>query len=335
MSKVLSLHRWDKAQNTWFNMRTNELVTPEPFNPRDALNITARLYDARPNVGPMVNTFIEHYTPTAISGPNPGHPDGIWYGHRFWAPVTLLAYLLKFESSVFRGAAAGQPSGNAVKPHSSIDNTLGGAEFLDCDIISQDPNNFNNSAFGSGWFTIKRTHIKGFVDGVGVTASTTVDQPTRILGSWIHDGQWGPQAGQSDGQTHNDAIQLQRGKSIEIAGSYLGGHRITGDKEGSDDYNNSCIMIGQSVSNLIEDRIEFVEIYHNIIEGGASGINCAPGRDNFFASTHIYENDFVRRGADVLAEFNGRSNYIIKNSGWLGGIDDNRYLDTRALIPIT
>lgn len=330
-----SLARWDSGHAAWYDLRTREYKTPSPDNPRDALDITARGYDARPNVGPMVSSFIPKTGVTVLAGPNPNHPLGWWVGYEFFNQVVASYYGAVFKHCIFHGSPADDSTfRSAVRYHAATDNTLGGMLFEDCAFINLNPNPWTNAIEG-GFYTARRCEVRGFVDGFSFTNTTTSIQPTVIHGCWAHDGswwKWTPGAAgwpsQPDGQTHNDGLQIQRGKNLEVMGTWFGGARVNGDPNAGDDFNNSGVMCSQ-VGSDSDSKVENVLIKHNTIEQGAAGINLAPAQGNTFASMDVIDNDFVVRTDPSFPS------YIIINAGWAGEVSGNNYRGTSTPVPLT
>ena len=83
--------------------------------------------------------------------------------------------------------------------------------------------------------TVRRLNIHGGVDGIKLFSNSTVS------GSWIHGlTYFANDPGQSDGHTHNDAIQILGGSNFHVSGNWL--------DSGTND--NSAIQVTQDIGTI-------------------------------------------------------------------------------------
>lgn len=119
--------------------------------------------------------------------------------------------------------------------------------------------------------TLERLDISGTVDAVKVIRGKAI-----IRDSWFHDSYYqATGAGSSDGQTHNDGIQVEGGANTVITGN-----RIEG-------FHNAAIMVTQNVALIDGLRIE-----GNQLSGGACSINMAEGGKGPLRGVKILSNKF-------------------------------------------
>jgi hypothetical protein len=212
---------------------------------------------------------------------------------------------------------------------------LGGIKFVDCLMDPQVQSWWSYSATG-GWFTMERCELRNLVDGIAIGAPTTVDQPTNVLGCHIHDAtyfSWTPPGGDghSDGHTHNDGIQIGKGKGITIRGNKIGGPAsTTSDPNDGHDYPGSGIIIGQAGSNTAADKIEYVVVDKNYFEGSVCDVNLNRAFGNSLDTVQVTNNQHAPgKPAGTY--------YIIKpNAPYFGGVvSGNVYQGTSTPVPIT
>ncbi len=195
------------------------------------------------------------------------------------------------------------------------------------------------SATGSGNYTIRRTEISNTPDGLGLRSALG---NVTAEACWIHNGyflEWDattPNRPAAGGYyTHVDGVQFHRGKNYVFRGNMIGGVRAPydhhsghqADIQAADDMYNAAFMIKQEVDNSLANKIENVLIEDNWLEGGASTINMASGRDNDFSSTTIRNNRFIRSTW-------GAQYYILRPPG-LGVFTNNVFDDDGTPVPIT
>jgi hypothetical protein len=101
--------------------------------------------------------------------------------------------------------------------------------------------------------TVRRLNIHGGVDGIKLFSNSTVSA------SWIHGlTYFANDPGQSDGHTHNDAIQILGGSNFHVTGNWL-------DSATKD---NSAIQVTQSIGS-----IGSLVISGNWADGGGCSFN--------------------------------------------------------------
>ena len=101
--------------------------------------------------------------------------------------------------------------------------------------------------------TVLRLNIHGGVDGIKLFSNSTVSA------SWIHGlTYFAHDPGQSDGHTHNDAIQILGGSNFHVTGNWLQSTSI----------DNSAIQVTQSIG-----KISSLFISGNWADGGGCSFN--------------------------------------------------------------
>lgn len=201
-----------------------------------------------------------------------------------------------------------------------------------------------------GNFNMQRSIVTGVQDGINYTcgSNTSCTIEKSILHKMHFVNNW---FGPSDGRSHSDVFQFNRGKNITIRGNILGGQRDMvgyrtwpGGYNSGDDAWNAAFMIKQEVSNGDHDRIENVLIEKNWIYGGTAGINFPynPNNPNLFETTSIINNRFGQRGSGWRGSANGAGTYdtgdgwyIIRSSNLLATISGNINESTGLPVPIT
>jgi len=176
-------------------------------------------------------------------------------------------------------------------------------------------------------FTVRRTEIKRAVDGVGLNLGKGM---VTVEASWIHDCYWTSWApgtpgapSQPDYQTHNDGIQFQRGAGYVVRGNFIGGERGAGKGTG-DDYNNSALMIGQSVDGTAANHLGTTLVEKNWFQGGAATINLHYSNGNTLGELTIRDNRFLH----------DPGYYILRDAAITAKLSNNVFDDTGAPVPI-
>ncbi len=176
--------------------------------------------------------------------------------------------------------------------------------------------------------TVRRSEIVRGTDGVGLM---TAAGNALIETSWIHDGAYAtwtastpePKPSHANLATHNDGVQIQRGKNLTIRGNFIGG--VHGTIAGSgDDYDTSCVMIGQAVDSSYANKIDNVLVEKNWFRGGAASVNLFYRNGNDLSGVTIRGNRFLR----------DRGYYILKGAGVKARIEGNVFDDTGAPVTI-
>ena len=87
----------------------------------------------------------------------------------------------------------------------------------DCTIEPTDPTAVLYNGIRGHNFTARRVEIKGTIDGFSLY-NTTLADPLNVLieNCWVHDLYFGPDAGQADGNSHNDGVQILSNGGCEI-----------------------------------------------------------------------------------------------------------------------
>lgn len=307
-------HVWDGV-NTWIGIGTPD-ITAATANPRDSLVPGTYKPDAT-NTGPLPGTAF-----TQVGSDGPTSTDFIVSAHNqivenleIWGSIRVGTYNnVTIQNCIIHGTLTrGSDTGAII---------LGGDNgrgllIKDCK-IEQRPNNHNEwcTAMRGGNYTILRTEISGFPDGLAWTS-----QLGNVVAesNWIHNGwfnEWTQaEAATSQGgnnyypyagsyYTHVDGIQFHRGKNYVIRGNMIGGVRVPGNHHMSpsekdainsgDDLFNAALMVKQEVDTQPINKIENVLIEKNWFAGGASTLNVTYGRDNLFETVVIQDNKFMR-----------------------------------------
>jgi hypothetical protein len=223
--------------------------------------------------------------------------------------VSIAALGIVFKNCVFKGLNNVTNSTGSSTPcvkgasASPTLGMLGGARFIDC-LLDPQSKSWWSYTIQNSWVTLERCEIRGSVDGLSLGSPSTSDQPTQIYGCHIHDGtyySWTAPAtgdGHSDGQTHNDGIQIASGKNIHIKGNYIGGApSTTGNINDGDDFHNSCIIIGQGTSKPTDPAytIGTVLVEENWFEGSVDAVNLVRASGNTLPGVSVLNNRFIRR----------------------------------------
>lgn len=275
-------------------------------------------------------TLVDVFPPAGSNVITLTEPDVAHVGKRFWGQVYIAASAtnLRFNACATMGPPAGSMKSAAIEGQSA---NLRGAVFTDCDIRipteRRDP--WLNCISGEN-FTLRRCHLTGGSDGAGITMP---NYPVIIEGCWIHDGYWeswpAGTAGKptfSDNQTHNDGIQLMRGKGHRVRGNTIGGPRVDGaivDRKLSDDFNNSGILVQQEVSSSTVDRLTDVIVEKNKIQGGRAALNLSLKFSNDLSGVIVRDNIFP------VQTWTPPTYYILRYTGTAPVLSNNlrRYAD--------
>lgn len=181
--------------------------------------------------------------------------------------------------------------------------------------------------------------------------------------NWFHKAYYANDwYGQSDGQPHNDGIQITGGKNITIRGNVIGGHRDAagyivwpGGYNSGDDFWNAGLMIKQEVLGNAAAFIENVLIEKNWLGGGVATINQTATADNWMATNIIRDNWLLERQASWGYKMSGdgpttdtghRTDtatpggyYILRPTGFQGTFSNNRIISAAGVVgglaPIT
>lgn len=121
----------------------------------------------------------------------------------------------------------------------------------DFTVIPNHPNANLNGVYVNQPGTFLRGDISGTVDGIVIYGDGVI-----VDSSWLHDFPVLPTKRHSDGFTHNDAIQLQKGIGVQLIGNTL---------EGA---NNAAIMVTQD-----EGTVGDLLIANNYLDGGGATVN--------------------------------------------------------------
>ena len=259
--------------------------------------------------------LVDVNTPVTFTTPNQ-RIAGLRFNSTVYIAATATG--LVFEDCAFPGITYTPTADVSIISGQSGD--LRGATLIDCDLVippdRRSPWTYNITG---GNFTLRRCKVAGGVDGVGLTMPDTVP-PVTIEQSWIHDGHWESwSAGAADkptnwddNKTHDDAIQIHRGKGHRIRGNHIGGRRqplAVVDRTLSDDFNNAGIMCQQEVSSSSTDWLDDVLIELNYVEGGAASINLGYKFGNDLAGVTVRDNIFP------VQDWSPPTYYILRNPG--------------------
>jgi hypothetical protein len=153
------------------------------------------------------------------------------------------------KNSILRGGPA--PTSNRALVMSW--NGAKNLKILNSTLVARYPSPNTEGVSGSN-YTASGLDISKVVDAVKVTGSNVT-----VENSWLHDGYYqATGAGTPDGQTHNDAVQIEGGGNIVISGNKMDG------------YHNTAIMITQNAS-----LITGVLMDSNQLSGGQCTVNMA------------------------------------------------------------
>lgn len=121
----------------------------------------------------------------------------------------------------------------------------------DSTLVTDDPSGYVDGLKGHH-FTARRLDVSRVVD-----SAVVFGDDVSIEDSWFHDNSYfSPWAGQPDGQTHNDSVQIEGGRSVRLVGNVF------------EEAHNAAVMITQNHSATRE-----VEIVGNLLSGGGCTVN--------------------------------------------------------------
>lgn len=215
----------------------------------------------------------------------------------FNGQVTVNAIGMNFRNCVFRGIqgqAVGTYSVSYFYSGVLVDD--GSATFTDCLF---EPTIRRYPALYGRRFTATRCEFRYCEDGVRVISEdgTSNRADVRLEGCWIHDLVCWADPGQSDGITHNDAIQWEGGRGLTLIGNRI--EAFLTDAYGkmldfSINYTQShhaqgaCLMINYRSAKQQPDELV---AYKNWWNGGGTGINNSMGGSlTLSAASSVTEN---------------------------------------------
>ena len=95
--------------------------------------------------------------------------------------------------------------------------TSAGLRIERTEVAPSDPAWIVNGIYGFG-FTATQVNVHHVIDQVHIFGDDVT-----VTGSWLHDNYHGPDPGQPNKETHDDNIQIQRGRNIQVSGNLMGG----------------------------------------------------------------------------------------------------------------
>lgn len=243
-------------------------------------------------------------------------------GAYFPAKPSLAAANLTFKNCEF----AATPSMYAVGGGGVVQATnvnVWGAQFENCTIRPAGESDASVGIVGRN-FEMYRCDISGVIDGVRVhdTTNPDADSNVKLHGLYIHDlAYWTPFAGHADNQTHNDGIQVEGGKSVDIFGCNIEARADatlgTGQNTQYPPYALACIMITPTVG-----KVDGLRLRDNWLDGGYAPVNMSEkGRGpilgleitgNRFSGQKGLTQDILMPMSTRIANDNG--------AGWTGNI---------------
>lgn len=189
--------------------------------------------------------------------------DGVdLYGY-----VSVKANNVTIKNSIIRGGAT------ATSDRALIMDWNGGTNLVvkDTTLVPQHRSIWLDGISGKN-FTAERLDVSGVVDAVKVLGSGVT-----IRGSFLHDAyyQGSGVSYQSDGQTHNDAVQIEGGGNIALTGNTMTG------------FHNAAVMITQNSSTITG-----VTLQNNTLAGGGCTINLSEKGKGAMTGVKMLTNKF-------------------------------------------
>ncbi len=189
--------------------------------------------------------------------------DGVdLYGY-----VSVKANNVTIKNSIIRGGAT------ATSDRALIMDWNGGTNLVvkDTTLVPQHRSIWLDGISGKN-FTAERLDVSGVVDAVKVLGSGVT-----IRDSFLHDAyyQGSGVSYQSDGQTHNDAVQIEGGGNIALTGNTMTG------------FHNAAVMITQNSSTITG-----VTLQNNTLAGGGCTINLSEKGKGAMTGVKMLTNKF-------------------------------------------
>lgn len=162
-----------------------------------------------------------------------------------------------------------------------------------CTLAPSTPSITSQGIHGHG-YTARFCNVYNVVDGFGAFDGTGVPANVLIERNWVHDLYCNLDAGQWDGITHNDCIQIHGSGGIHIFYNNLESNPSTGSL--STVGGTSCVMMqpGKSYGNCDDVRIE-----NNWLNYGTACLNLGRGSllSTATAQAIVRNNRFGRKGS--------------------------------------
>lgn len=159
--------------------------------------------------------------------------------------VVVKAKNVTIRNSIIRG-------GNAARPYALVRSDTAGASLTieDSELVAAHPSPYVDGLRGFN-FTARRLNIHGVIDGVHIYGDNVV-----LEKSWIHNNlHYKNDPNHSDG-SHDDGVQIVKGKNVTIRGNHIGA------------VYNAGIMVGQDSGTVSK-----LTISNNWLDGGKCTVN--------------------------------------------------------------
>ena len=239
------------------------------------------------------------------------------------------------ENCRLYGGAQVITSGNTAVVN--CNNTRTGIAVLkDCEIVPRTETNGRDCVLGKQ-FELYRCRLSGGVDGVGIytTSTTATSAAAKVIGCLIEDLTYvypdTITTSHTDG-THNDGIQLQGGRDVQIKGNAIYGttHALAGTGTnpakpwliGQGYVNGSCVIVQNNTGAGIDDT---VIIEDNWLKGALTHLNVKPGIRFIYRNNHHYRATAQATGwSGYWVRFDDHSTTV---TGLTTGTNNNRWLD--------
>lgn len=181
--------------------------------------------------------------------------------------VIVTAPNVVISNSIVRGADGGSRYG-------LIDASAGapGLLVVDTEIAASSPNIWVNGVMGSN-FELRRVSIWNVVDQVHITGDNVTVADSRLWGN----AHWASDPNQGGGATHDDNIQIQRGRNITIVGNTLSGSH------------NAAVQVTQDMG-----AVGSLRIAGNSIDDGGCSVNLSEGGRGAMSGISVVDNVFGR-----------------------------------------
>jgi hypothetical protein len=140
---------------------------------------------------------------------------GTYEGVRFDVAIDTTGNGYTFRDCLFRGPNAAPSGGRGLLrcDNASSDNVV--IEY--CTFTPQVTSNLWDGVQGKR-YSATRCDVSDVVDGFRIrnTQTPTGALHVHLVENYIHDQTWFPDSGQSDGQTHNDGVQMEGGDGSDV-----------------------------------------------------------------------------------------------------------------------
>lgn len=190
------------------------------------------------------------------------------------------------------GLKTGQPLVYAGVPAAA------GLQIIDTEVAPSDKSWIVNGVFGAG-FKVLRSDVHHVIDAIHIFGDDVT-----VRASWLHDPYHGPDTGQTDGVTHDDSVQVQKGNNVALIGNTMTGAY------------NAALQITQDqgpVSNL-----SFKE---NVVSGGGCTLNIAEKSGGVIRGLTVADNSFgaSRFNCPIILSPTVKSISVLTNNVWATG----------------